>query len=124
MARRWIKQTKFGKKGNCMAAALAGLFKVSLKQTQPISDKVEGGWYQELHAFCTKRGYTWLIISKHFKDCLPNTLYLAIGQSPRNKDRRHCVVMQGNQMLFDPHPSNKGIKTIDELWVFIPTDPA
>lgn len=105
-----------------MAYALASLFKVSVKETQPISDAVLDGWQEELHKFCATKKTTWLVIHKAFSGLLKNSLYLAIGTSPRNKNNRHCVVMKGDKMIFDPHPSNKGIKSIDEIWVFIPYD--
>lgn len=125
---RWTKQTKFGTEGNCLAACLASLFGVPIDEAQPVSDisiKGEGGWAKALMDWSHARGYSWANIHPAFAGLLYPSLFIGVGPSPRELGHRHAVIMRGQQLFFDPHPDDAGLKNgkLEECWIFVPHDP-
>ena len=51
----------------------------------------------------------------------PECMYLASGPSARGC--KHMVVYRDGQLLHDPHPSNDGILSVDQVWLLVPIDP-
>jgi hypothetical protein len=49
--------------------------------------------------------------------------YIATGKSFRG-DFHHAIIMNGNDMVHDPHPSNLGIENFQHIIVFQPIDPS
>lgn len=46
----------------------------------------------------------------------PDFFYIAYGMSPRNT--RHAVVRRFGVTIHDPHPTGKGLETIDSFFLF------
>lgn len=52
----------------------------------------------------------------------PECHYLAIGPTVRSKDitNTHCVVMRGDELVYDPHESNTGLLGVTHAYVLTP----
>lgn len=124
-----VKQTRFGKDGNCFNACIATLLEVPLEQVDVIWN--EENWLKQLDEILHPLGYCFVEWS--FKN--PDTSWiwmgtcymLACGDGPRglkhavvvrhyiDENNNHCVVNH-----FDPHPEELFLKTIDLVGVLFP----
>lgn len=109
-----IKQTKFGKEGNCLEACIASLLEIDINSIPCYKEK---NWNVLLNEWLIKNHNCYLL-PLDAKECLisfrkimKNTIYIASGNSPRNMF--HAVLYKNNKMIFDPHPSNEGIEKIE-----------
>ncbi len=50
--------------------------------------------------------------------------WIACGPSARDNSINHSVVYLKNRMVFDHHPSRKGIEKITEWMILVPRNPA
>lgn len=139
-----IDQTTFGdgadgtEPGNCFAACLASLLGVPLAAVPNFALAGEEGWWRELQAWLSPRGWyaldmKWGGIDEEVPAGVwssgyvaPGSLLIASGAAARGL--RHCVLVRaaedGPETLHDPHPSRAGLLRITHLTVLVPLDPA
>jgi hypothetical protein len=113
---RKIKQNKFGKEGNCLEACIASLLEIDINI---IPCYKKENWNILLNVWLIKNyGYYILPLSvkgffASFQKLMKDTLYIASGYSKRGLF--HATIWKNNKMIFDPHPSNIGIKEIEAI---------
>ena len=118
-----VKQTLFGGvddeiKGNCFQAVLASLLELPLDEVphfcQLCSDE---DYWTEISRWLMPRGYLYMCIEQIIVDKYAPFLlqtghyYIVSGDGPRGH-KHNCIACKG-KIVFDPHPSNDGLVTID-----------
>lgn len=106
-----------------------------------LPDKTEQAWraYQEeLAAFLGRHGWA-LIVFDHLAENEnrdkanvtlnatffgPTVPVVSVAGGLRHNGERHAVVMNGEELVYDPHPEGTGLATIEDLWFLVPVDPA
>jgi len=114
-----VKQTKFTSKdgmihGNCMAACLASLFEVNIKDVPALGDMPVGEWHIPFYEFLNKHGYDSLGVEEDIKEMNNyngvDGFFMVAGKSPRSYvENGHAVIYKNGKIIHDPHPSNDGI---------------
>jgi len=121
-----ITQTLTGEEGNCFAACIASLLEVKLGEIDLI---MGGDWYNRFNAWLAPRGLAYFEI--YFTEPLPpsvfgaiaaDQLWVAVGPTPRGL--LHAVVMRGETLAHDPHPSAVGLSAIHGAGFLVPLDPS
>ena len=108
-----VDQDRFGwPHGNCMAACVATVFGLELAD---VPDLARPDWLSVLTHFAADKGMSVTACAWHIPSPWP-----AIAQGPGPRGHRHAVVMQGNWMAHDPHPSRSGLLSIDYFVGFEP----
>ena len=113
-----IDQTLFkqdGVSGNCMQAAVASLMEMPLEQVPHFahSGSPEVCW-DLFEDWFNEQGYTVRFSGIVDKNCN----YLAAG--PTVRGTQHMVVMHGDKVIHDPHPSRAGLLDIAHTFVLVP----
>lgn len=109
-------------RGNCQSAAMASLLDLPLSEViDTASDEVrEKGFWQSISDWLADRG---LKIVSMFPDddlkCLVGQYSIGCGPSPRGPFW-HSVVCKNGAMVFDPHPSDDGLLSIERHDLIIP----
>jgi hypothetical protein len=123
---RWLDQTVMnndeeGLRGNCAQAAIASILAVPLEQVPNFIELTETAteFWDAIEAFLKSHGYLVEYGSESYR---PPIVYLASGTSPRGL--AHMVVMYGEELLHDPHPSRAGLVEITNTFILTPIDPA
>jgi Lar family restriction alleviation protein len=88
--------------GNCLQAAVASIIGFPL-DTVPNFVLFEK-WFERMEEFLTCKGFA--ICDEPDDD----EIVLAFGNSPRGF--KHAVVMRGDELLHDPHPSRGGVSGV------------
>lgn len=96
---------------NCMQCAAAYMLGLPLADV-PDFEKAGFRAWEEFYKFFIDRGFT--------AEMLPPTMefdgdYLASGETARGTS--HMVVMRGEKLLHDPHPSATGLTRIQVKWL-------
>lgn len=127
---RKIDQTRFGKPhGNCFQACLATVLGVDLEDVpnwnsyKDDSDDAITDWFQPYQAWAHSLGFHLLMI-RFEEGGLPKIPMIATGNSPRGLN--HSVVVIGDFLYHDPHPSRHGLLEDGKPWeyiVFVALDP-
>lgn len=94
---------------NCMQCAVAYILGLPVCDVPDFSARSSAlmAW-EEFDAFILSRGFSSVILPPGF---LPESDYLASGSTMRGT--KHIVVMNDGRLVFDPHPSNDGLVSID-----------
>lgn len=121
---RWILQTEFadsqsGIIGNCLQAAVASLLNMRLEDVPHFYEISPDAPSAALGAFLHSRGYYLIALS----DTPFRPLGLYLGGGPAVRGVHHVVVMQGETMVHDPHPSNAGLIEMTDVLLIVPVDP-
>ena len=125
-APRYSKQDKFrdprtGGRGNCMQYAVAGLLNLPPAQVPNFIEAVieHKSPEAEMQDFFNQKGF--YLVEIDFSEKLElDCLHLAVGPAPRGC--HHMVVMEGDRLVWDPHPSDAGLTTIERVFVPVPFD--
>lgn len=124
---RWLDQTVFAGQdddptvvsGNCVQASVASILGLPLDEVPSFLGLKSFDFWEALEEFLLSKGY-------EFRMQLPYShvkgLYLASGDTVRGT--QHMVVMEGDALKHDPHPSKQGLKSIHHVWILLPLDPA
>ena len=126
---RPTRQTKFGDtEGNCFPACLASLLELPL-ETIPNFCHAYGhahmartgrDWLTEARSWLHPRGWWYLEVAAKTLEAIPGGVWhVMAGPSPRG-DHYHSVVGSGGAMIFDPHPSQAGLKRLETFGFLIP----
>lgn len=94
---------------NCMQCAVAYMLGVPVRDVPDFSTRATAlqAW-EDFDGFIASRGFSSVILPPGF---CPEADYLASGSTERGT--KHIVVMNDGQLVFDPHPSNAGLSSID-----------
>lgn len=109
-------------RGNCQSAAMASLLDLPLDEViDTASDEVRnGGFWASIDRWLADRG---LKIESVYPEDDANRLKgqysIATGPSPRG-NFHHAVVCKNGVMVFDPHPSDDGLLSIQRHDLFVP----
>lgn len=125
---RKVFQDRFGKPdGNCLAACVASILELSLKD---VDFKNDENWWDNLQEKVESLGYVAKYFTyddkkendkqKLFEEISQlsnkyNEYYIACGMGPRGL--LHCVVMKGGLIEHDPFPSGGGIELPPEDYI-------
>jgi len=103
-----LRQTRFGKDGNCWAACIASWVGCPLGDVPDFSE-MPGPWLLRCEEWLAARGYEIRLVAGQAAGAAKasGALLIAGGISPRGVD--HSVLWRGNAMVFDPHPSDAGL---------------
>lgn len=120
-------------KGDCMRACVASLFELPLEKVPNFWDDVELSatpekqswqWTESMRNWSIQYGIVPLTFRYNKKSDLAKILkdvyVIASGESPRNKNSDHAVIMLNGQIIHDPHPEQTGILGgFQEITVFV-----
>jgi hypothetical protein len=113
----FIKQTKYGKEGNCLEACISSLTGISLESFPDLTEieSVNGEWWKILNNWLRKKHKLFIdsvIFDFENANEFERGLMIAVGDSPNLEGELHATIwdMDNNEMIFDPSPSNEGIK--------------
>ncbi|WP_158810444.1 hypothetical protein [Beijerinckia sp. L45] len=105
-------------RGNCMAACLASILEVPLKQVlDTASDAVRDDWYGNIQTWLGDRGFR-LVVIEPTDPRLAGSYSIGVGPSPRGAFN-HTVVCKSGVMVFDPHFSDDGVVQIDRQEILL-----
>ena len=111
-----IRQTKFGKEGNCYAACIASIFELDIE-----SLKFTDNFVLETAIVSVKLGIGAMLVEEHENSIwLYDGLNVAIGPSVRGYS--HAVVARGYKYIWDPHPSDAFLLYTTARMEFYPID--
>lgn len=116
--------------GNCWQYAIAAVLQLTPSEVPDFLGVAieEGGdmnehtqrWLNERGHMLINVGLRWsLVYSKDTGFTLP---WLACGPTPRSQriGQLHVVVMEGWEMVYDPHPDNSGLTAITDSYLVLP----
>lgn len=109
-----------GEVGDCVRACTATVLGLSPADVPHFVRDHDGDWRFPWEEFIEERGYIVVEIDPRRR---PECVYLGCGPTPRTKQYRpaaHMVVMQGTEVLHDPHPSRAGLTTLDRVYLLVP----
>ena len=128
-----VYQTKFGgsdtpeiEQGNCLAAALASVFELTLEDVPDFAGEISNGkWFLHLEQWLARRNLELMVFPTKGAGW-PMGYYLAACKSTTliNPDDGHVVVMHHGTLVHNPHPHATSIGEIENLWVFVAIDPS
>ena len=116
---KYQKQSVIGDGGDCLRTSMAKYFKIPLDSIPYWNPNSETYWKNI-------RQWLWnnqkclahqISISQYKPSITPYTPWIAGGPGPRGFG--HAVLMLGENMVFDPHPSNAGLLYVDTAYNFL-----
>lgn len=118
-----VRQTVFvheSGKGNCMSACIASILELPLNEViDSSSDEVrKKGFWNPICDWLEDRNYYIKYKAEGDIDLIGN-YSIGIGPSPRG-DFKHAVVCKNGIMVFDPHPSDDGLRKIEKHLLITP----
>lgn len=124
-----VKQTILGRgpdfkepAGNCMQAVLATVLGRSLETVPHFLEQWSDiEWWSQCNAWLIEHHAVALIHLNAGDWPVPPVLHLMVGKTVRGSD--HVVVGFGGVCIFDPHPSDDGLVTIEAHELFVAQTP-
>ncbi len=113
-----------GKTGDCFRACIASLLSLPIENVPHFCDgKPEGDttYYGELNTWLAERGLIYLEFgtgsgwSESFAAAGGDCFHIISGRSPRGY--LHAIVGRNGEPIYDPHPSNAGLITIETFGI-------
>lgn len=101
--------------GNCFAACLASLLDLPLWMVPPFEDMFgRSDWHSRTEEWLERMlGLVMVRSDGHAPERLPE-FYIASGLSVRGV--RHSVIYRSGELEHDPHPSGRGIVSVEWCW--------
>lgn len=120
-----LHDPKNGKHGNCFSAVLASLLHVDI-ETIPVF-KDPHTWRTELNVWLRPFGLAYMSVNG-FRDYasdngIQDLWHETAGLTSRSNEVLHACVSKDCTVVFDPHPDDTGLATIEEHGVFIALRP-
>jgi hypothetical protein len=127
-----VTQDVFGPNGNCMAACIASILELPLKEVPNFAEhnyKADGSAWRNAMQFLYDRGLILVghhmfevgaklpdfdALPEHLKNCGP--YYLQCG--PAERGFEHCTVGWRGKVIHDPHPSRAGLLSTNDTYFF------
>lgn len=110
-----VRQTLFVAehgRGNCQSAAMASLLELELHEvidTADAANRIKGFW-DTIDDWLFSIGMQQTFV-QHGDPRLEGCYSIGMGPSPRG-DFWHAVVCKSGKMVWDPHPSDDGVKEL------------
>lgn len=115
-----VFQTRFGVRGNCLAACIASLLGVPLSTVDlSCADYPEGLWYDFACERVRPFGQTLVFVDLRPDITIAADLHV-IANGPSARGMRHAVIYRGDELVHDPHPDGGGIESIEYLTLIVP----
>jgi hypothetical protein len=93
--------------GNCLQAAVATFFGRPLEQVPHFG--LFNNWNEALNLWLAGWYGLGASVRPYYPTAIPEGRYLLSGTSPRNAEWTHIVVAEGDEIVWDPHPSRDGL---------------
>lgn len=114
-----VKQTRFGKIGNCFEACIASL--LNIEDIPDFLAYEEGLWLEKTNKWLAENHrLVYMEVSlqakekeSFFRD--KDFFHILVGYTPRSTVIRHAVIGRKWMIVHDPHPDNTGILTDETL---------
>ena len=125
-----IKQTVLhdpdkGQHGNCFSAVLASLLHLPIDAVPVFSDTKT--WVKDLNSWLRPFGLAYLRVGTFDELCASEGISgchcEVAGTTNRNNDVLHAVVGIDGIPVFDPHPSDDGLKEVLASGIFVMLEP-
>jgi hypothetical protein len=115
-----------GQVGDCVRAATATLLGIDRAEVPHFVRDHSGDWRHPWEDWLEARGFTVVEIDPRIRPGFhTGCQYLGCGPTIRSekgyRPAAHMVVMAGDEVLHDPHPSRAGLLTLDRVYVVLPT---
>ena len=114
----YLKQTKFGEEGNCLAACIASVLDFAIEDIPDFLQNGPGEWFQMMNEWLSTMGLAVICVpsisTDDYKCGNMDFLHLIVGPSPRELKFPHCVLGRQGKIIHDPHPDNTGL--LDGAW--------
>lgn len=94
---------------NCMQCCVSYMLGLPLVDVPHFAD---GGGWDQFASFVESKGYSAVMLPGEHE---PEADYLASGRTERGTS--HMVVMNDGKLVFDPHPSNAGLSSVQCVWL-------
>ena len=117
-----VKQTLLGpEQGNCFAACIASILELPISSVPNFC--LYHDWFQRVNEFLEPLGLCYIEVDISASGLMygllnNNNFYVLSGKSP-NYDCLHAVVAQGDVIVHDPHPDNKGLLDRQEVGLIV-----
>jgi hypothetical protein len=117
-----VTQTELGAdnpRGNCLAACLASILELPIDAVPDFYECEQAGrnWFIVLTEFLATRGL------QPVEGGQRDRHHIGVGASPRSS-HSHAVVMLGDKIVWDPHPSRSGLSGDCRYWIALEPCPA
>jgi hypothetical protein len=120
-----VKQTVLGRGpefnepcGNCMQAAVATVLGVGLDEVPHfLVDGPSPGWWDRMNAWLLAHHGVAIITLVASDFVVPPVVHLMVGTTCRGS--KHVVVGFDGRMVWDPHPSDAGLVTVEHIELFV-----
>ena len=122
-----IKQTTFGKQGNCFPACIASVLEIPLEGIPNFCVEFPSKWHWEVNKWLSENhGVVLLTITPWDQDhvfppFVVDTYHLMSGPSVRG--HHHSIVALNGKMVHDPHPDGHGLIEVKDWDFFVVADP-
>lgn len=111
-----VKQTQFGTNGNCWEAVMASILECPLENVPFWKDKF---WFLKYHQWLWKNyGLDLIFLNPQHKPSKLAGYHEISGKSERGL-LHSCVGFNG-EIVFDPHPDDTGLVSIEGYAVLLP----
>lgn len=121
-----IQQTVLGPRGNCMAACWASILECPIEEVPDYQAiHAEGGsWLNAVNTWLSKHyGLLYIELEPWISPAvIPMGWHLINGDSPREGVGGHSCVGFCGHLVWDPHPSRRGLERIDNWGILVPLD--
>lgn len=123
-----VEQSKLGDRGDCFSACVASVLELPLR-TVPDYDNDPGTintWFVRWQQWLALRG--WRFVCNRHEEWPITTGYAIVSLQSPTRQRLHAVVVNNNEIVWDPHPEERDQGPIArEHWrvwyVLVPLDP-
>lgn len=112
--------------GDCMRACVASIFELSIEEVPNFNEPDSSHFEENLEEWCNTQEIKAISITCDDENLLKDCWVIAIGQSPRskNKEYKHAIVWYNKKMVHDPYPNGIGIIGKPEAYnIFIIKNP-
>ena len=111
---RFQKQTILdGVDGNCLAACIASLLDVDVDDVPNPRDD----WWNDVNKWLRENHACEMMNITFNENHMPSVPMIAVGDSPNYPGKYHAVLWKGKSMIFDPSPTNNGLKGKPEYYI-------
>jgi hypothetical protein len=106
--------------GNCQQAAMASILDLPLSDViDTTSDEVrDNGFWPPIYEWLADRGLKMISVAPK-DERLKGNYSIGVGPSPRG-NFYHAVICKNGRMVFDPHPSDDGVRRIKRHDIIVP----
>jgi len=113
-------QIIFGQGGDCFRTCIAILSDAEKLEDVPNFCSVYSAntWWNETRKWCAERGF---VVAEYSYPAgwKPAGEMLWIGNGPAERGLEHSVIMAGDHLYHDPHPSRKGLLKVTSATVVL-----